>query len=319
MTIAILGEAIIDLIPDPDRGYKPYPGGSPYNVAIALARQQESVSYISPFSEDTFGDLLHKGLTKEKARSPLLRRSRNPTSIAVITTDQADHPTYQLYRQGIADKDISFSEIEAHLPSDLKIMHTGSLALTPSQLPKIRKLLQLMNERSITVSLDINIRLGATQDTAAYLQGVRSLLPFADIVKTSDEDLEPFEFAPTALEAAKIAFQEMGSGILVLTQGQADTVLFTAEATLKQKPQTLANIQDAIGAGDSFYAAFLAFLCRKQLWHLDVIRNPIEAIGIATLQDALRFANAAAAINLSRIGCSPPILREIEDFLAPPQ
>ena len=62
MTIAILGEAIIDLIPDPDHGYKPYPGGSPYNVAIALARQQQSVSYISPFSEDAFGDLLHLSL-----------------------------------------------------------------------------------------------------------------------------------------------------------------------------------------------------------------------------------------------------------------
>ena len=75
MTIAILGEAIIDLIPDTDRRYKPYPGGSPYNVAIALARQREPVSYISPFSEDAFGDLLHQGLTKEKARSPLVRLS----------------------------------------------------------------------------------------------------------------------------------------------------------------------------------------------------------------------------------------------------
>ncbi len=39
MTIAALGEALIDLIVGEDGAYRPHLGGSPYNVAVGLARK----------------------------------------------------------------------------------------------------------------------------------------------------------------------------------------------------------------------------------------------------------------------------------------
>ena len=315
MTIAVLGEAIIDFIPNAAGDYQPHPGGSPYNLAIGLARQNESVCYLSPFSSDLFGGRLLSNLKTETVQIALSRRSSLPTSIALIATNEQGKPSYQLYRDGVADKDTTFTEIEANLPPDIKLMHTGSLAITPSQLPKIRQLLTLMNARSITVSLDINIRLGASSNTEAYLDGVRSLLPLADIVKASDEDLQAFQFGTSPERAAQIAFEEMRSGMLVLTQGDAETVLFTADSTVKHMPPPVTNIEDTIGAGDVFYAAFLSFLSKHQLCRLEMVRDPGKYIAEEMLRDALAFASAAATINLSRKGCSPPKRIEVETFL----
>lgn len=310
MTIAVLGEALIDLIVGDDGAYRPHLGGSPFNVAIGLARQGMHVSYLSPFSDDTFGDQLRDALEKEGVGVPIGRRSLWPTSLALITIDENGMPTYRLYREGIADKDTSFEEIRAILPGNLQVFHTGSLAITPSQLPKIRELFELMRERGVVVSMDINIRLRASIDTRAYLDGVRSLLPLADIVKASDEDLEPFQFSADSRRAAELAYAEMGSGMLVLTEGKGGALLHTVNGVIEKSAYPIAHVEDTVGAGDTFHSAFLASLCRSA-----ATERPYSEIDPETLGDAVDFACAAAAINVSRIGCSPPTRQEVEAFI----
>ena len=310
MTVAILGEALIDLIAGEDGAYRPHLGGSPYNVAIGLARQGIGVSYLSPFSDDTFGEQLRATLRKEGVDIPIARRSLWPTSLALVTIDGRGMPAYRIYRQGIADKDTSFEEIEANLPPKLRVFHTGSLAITPSQVPRIRKLVKVMNERGVVVSMDINIRLRASIDTEAYLEGVRSLLPFADIVKASEEDLEPFKFAADTRKAAEVAYGQMGSGMFLLTEGKGGALLHTASGVIEKKAFPVARVQDTVGAGDTFHSAFLAALCRS-----DAIEGPFRDIDHGVLGDAVDFACAAAAINVSRVGCNPPTRQEVEAFL----
>ena len=309
MTIAVLGEALIDFIVGADGAYRPHLGGSPYNVAIGLARQGMSISYLSPFSDDTFGDQLNDSLRREGVEIPIARRSLYPTSLALVTIDSDGMPSYRLYREGIADKDTSFEEVEANLPQDLDVFHTGSLAITPSQLPKIRKLFALMRERKITISMDINIRLRASVDTRAYIDGVRSLLPFADIVKASDEDLAPFEFATEARKAAALAYEEMGSGMLVLTEGKGGALMLTENGVVEANAFPPTHVEDTVGAGDTFHSALLAALVRG-----GAIGGGFRNVGSAILQEAVDFACAAAAINVSRVGCNPPTQSEVEHF-----
>ena len=310
MTVAVLGEALIDLIAGENGAYHPHLGGSPYNVAIGLARQGIAVSYLSPFSDDTFGEQLRAALRKEGVDMPIARRSLWPTSLALVTIDERGMPAYRLYREGIADKDTSFEEIEANLPRKLRVFHTGSLAITPSQLPKIRKLIKVMHEKGVVVSMDINIRLRASIDTEAYLEGVRSLLPLADIVKASDEDLEPFKFAADTRRAAQVAYGQMGSGMLLLTEGKGGALLYTANGVIEKKAFPITHVEDTVGAGDTFHSAFLAALCRS-----DAIEGPYRDIDHGVLGDAVDFACAAAAINVSRAGCNPPTQTEVEEFI----
>ena len=310
MTVAVLGEALIDLIAGDDGAYRPHLGGSPYNVAIGLARQGIEVSYLSPFSDDTFGDQLYAALRKEGVHMPITRRSLWPTSLALVTIDARGMPAYRLYREGIADKDTSFEEIGANLPPNLRVFHTGSLAITPSQVPKVRRLIEVMREKGVVVSMDVNIRLRASIDTEAYLEGVRSLLPLADIVKASDEDLEPFRFAADTRKAAQAAYGEMGSGMLLLTEGKGGALLYTASGVIEKKAYPIAHVEDTVGAGDTFHSAFLAALCRSE-----AIKGPYREIDQGVLGDAVDFACAAAAINVSRVGCNPPTRREVEEFV----
>ena len=309
-SIAVHGEALIDLIDDGHGSYRAYPGGSPFNVAIGLARQGMAVSYLSPLSNDNFGDQLHAALDREGVEVPIRRRSRCPTSLAVVNIDEQGAPNYQLYRNGVADKDTSFDEIASHLPDDATVFHTGSLAITPSQLPRIRRLLELMRSRDITISMDINIRLCASVDPKSYLDGVRSLLPLVDIVKASDEDFEPFQFAMDTRKAAALAYEEMGSGILVLTEGKGGALLHTEDGVVETAAYSITDVEDTVGAGDTFHSAFLAALVRG-----GAIDGRLRGVDPNVLKAALDFACAAAAINVSLVGCDPPTQAEVEDFL----
>lgn len=311
MTIAVLGEALIDFIAGEDGAYRPHLGGSPYNVAIGLARQGIGVRYLSSLSDDNFGDQLYQSLLQEGVLLPLKRRSLWPTSLALVTLNDDGQPAYRLYREGIADKDTSYEEIVDNLPEDLRVFHTGSLAITPSQLPKIRRVFDLMRDRGVLVSIDINIRIRASIDRQKYVAGVRSLLGSADIVKASDEDLLALELGDDTRTSAEIAHGEMNGGVLVLTEGDGGAIVYTDKGRTTQGSFSIPAVVDTVGAGDTFHSAFLAYLSRN-----NELANPVTDIPIETLSNALKYACAAAAINVTRAGCSPPTYEEVTEFLA---
>lgn len=311
MTVAVVGEALVDLIADGSGAFRPHLGGSPYNVAIGLARQGIAVCYLSALSDDLFGTAFRSVLEREGVKLPLQRRSERPTSLALVSVDARGQPGYRLYREGVADKDTSLDEIVDNLPDDLSLLHTGSLGITPSQLPRVRAVSETARQCGVPLSIDINVRQGASRDQAAYVAGVRSLLPLADIIKASDEDLAALGFHGHAHTAAEAAFAEMNGGILVLTEGERGATLFSRDSRLDQPAFRVAEIVDTIGAGDSFHAAFLSSLHRSG--SLAAFR---PNMGSAALADALEFASAAAALNVSQAGCSPPTTMQVRDFLA---
>lgn len=306
MTIAVVGEALVDLIMDRDGAYRAHLGGSPYNVAIGLARQGVATAYASPLSSDRFGDEFATALAEAGVATPLTRRSPRPTSLALVTIGADGQPAYRLYREGIADKDVSFAEIDAALPERLTAFHTGSLAITPSQLPKIRQLLTRMRERGVATSIDINIRRHASADHARYIDGVRSLLPLADIVKASDEDLAALGLTTPPRQAAETAYAEMDGGLLVLTEGGAGARLLAGERRIDRPAFPVARVGDTVGAGDTFHAALLAALQRAGAFDAS-----LATLSEAILADALTYASAAAALNVARTGCQPPTQVEV--------
>lgn len=310
MTIAVLGEALIDMIIGEDGAYRPHLGGSPYNVAIGLARQEVPVSYLSCLSDDRFGDELKASLDQAGVQLPLRRRSLWPTSLALVTVNEVGLPSYRLYREGVADKDTSLQEIVENLPADLQVFHTGSLAITPSQLPKINELFRLLKARDVCLSVDINIRLRGSIDHNRYLNGVRSLLSAVDIVKASDEDIDAFAIGGSARSVARRLHEEMEGGMLVLTEGNGGATLFGSGEPLVAKAFTVPRVSDTVGAGDSFHAAFLACLYRAGNFG-----NGADLRDEKALSAALEYACAAAAINVSRAGCEPPTTSEVAEFL----
>ena len=66
--ITVAGEALIDLIVDPDGHVDPRLGGAGFNTARAVARLGLPAAYFGRLSGDRFGQLLRADLERHGAR-----------------------------------------------------------------------------------------------------------------------------------------------------------------------------------------------------------------------------------------------------------
>ena len=126
--IVVIGEALIDLIQQPDGSYQAKPGGAPANVSIALARLGAHVSFAGRMSDDKFGQKLHDWLSPEKIDLSLVERTSDPTSLAVASLDEQGKASYSFYLKGTADWGWTlgaFVHLEVEPPAALVI---GSVA-----------------------------------------------------------------------------------------------------------------------------------------------------------------------------------------------
>ena len=84
--ILVSGEALIDLIPDPVKAsaYDVVLGGSPYNVAIGLARLGAQTAFVSRISADGNGEALAASLAENGVDLSFVARDMRPTTLAFV-------------------------------------------------------------------------------------------------------------------------------------------------------------------------------------------------------------------------------------------
>jgi fructokinase len=310
----IAGESLIDLVAKPDGSFLPVPGGAPYNFARALALQGLPAGYTNAFSSDAFGVLLKETLEASGA-THLGRISGKPTSLALVTTEEAGHPRYSFYREGVADRDFDFAApigaVAAPLgagPAAVAGFHTGALALVPPDEQRALVALRHFRARGVLCSVDVNMRPQVAQslgvEPSRYQQAAMEVIAHADVVKVSDEDLRLLGYTGTPRDSAK-ALLARGCKLVVLTLGAYGAWALSPEHEVFE-PAEKVPIADTVGAGDSFYAGFVSALSRHgALTDLHARLPSAEA-----LRAALRHASVCAAINITREGCQPPTWEE---------
>jgi fructokinase len=320
------GEALIDLIVSPyshksmRTDSQACLGGSVFNFCIASARQDVATTYLNPISSDSFGDQYRKWLQTEgvtlASRSPSLL----PTSLAVVQLDAQGKARYAFHREAVADRDMTAGQAIAALPVNTTVLHTGCLMLVPTDWPTTRALLQAALALGAVVTVDANLRTVVCPDLAPYRASVLAACAMAHVVKVSDDDLVDLGAAPAQVAADPVAaarallqssqgvqgVQGTGSGcttqLIALTLGAAGAWLVTRQTQVFVPSAPGLVVADTVGAGDSFFAALLAYLSRQQV---------LSPAGLATqlptplLQSALAHAVAAAGINVTRVGCNP--------------
>jgi sulfofructose kinase len=96
------------------------------------------------------------------------------------------------------------------------------------------------------------------------------------------------------------AAARMGSGVMLATDG-AQGVFWVEAGELHHQPAYTVQAVDTLGAGDVFHGAFALALAEGQ-----------------AMDAAVAFANAAAAIKVTRFGgrAGAPTRAEVEDLLA---
>lgn len=84
--VTVIGEALIDLIPNgAHHEYRALPGGSPFNVAVGLARLGNRIQLLARLSDNVFGRILRDYAENEGIDLSQAPHAIEPTSLAVVS------------------------------------------------------------------------------------------------------------------------------------------------------------------------------------------------------------------------------------------
>ena len=100
-------------------------GGSPYNVALGLARLAQPVAFCGAVSTGFLGERLMRSLADEGIDTSCVQRTAAPTSICVIGLDAHGVPAYDFYGERGADRQLDANEVLARVPQGARAFHFG--------------------------------------------------------------------------------------------------------------------------------------------------------------------------------------------------
>jgi fructokinase len=307
--IVSCGEALIDFLPmagaDGGRGFRPLPGGSPFNIALAVARLGVPAGFLARLSTDLFGDLLLDTMAENDVDTALVRRADEPSTLAFVDVQPGEEPRYAFFANGAADRNLAPADLPPALSDAVACLHFGSNAM--AQEPAATTLEGLMRREHgrRVLSLDPNIRPTLIADPALYRRRFEGWLGLASLVKLSRADLA-WLYPGSDPEATAAGWLARGPALVVVTRGAEGAVAF-GRFGRAEVPGTAVAVVDTIGAGDTFHGALLAWLCRQDRLTL----AGLEALDAGAAGEALALAARAAAINCGRAGMDPPRAAEL--------
>ena len=304
--IVVGGDNLIDLIEsvrnDGLVSFTGARGGSGYNTACAVARQQQSVGFITPISTDNLGQFLADKMISDGVEL-LSPRSEKPSSLAVVTLMDGQ-PSYQFYRNDTAERQVDLPFLQNNFPAKGRAFHLTSLAISDgSDADAWADFFAEKHRVGTVTTLDPNVRSMLIADRATYLKRLWRLMNTTDILKLSDEDLE-WIFPNLDFDTACVALLGKTSAKLsIVTKGAKGAICYCNGLKVAVPAYPVPKLVDTVGAGDTFMGTVLSYLNSEKLLSQAVLTG----LDYATLTALLTRASKAAAINCGREGCQPPI------------
>lgn len=317
LSVAVAGEALVDFMSQANGTYLPCLGGAPFNLSRALARQGLGVLYLNPFSADVMGRALALQIQSDGVQLAQPHPIVQNTSLAMVSLNAQGHPSYSFYREGVADRHISATGLNAlcDLHPSLRVTCTGGLALDPRDADLYVPWLQAQKKAGRWVVIDANLRPSVMPDKALYREHVLSVLNMADLIKVSDEDLVNLGWDHCAPElAARELLKQTQASMLALTLGPEGAWLFTPHGACYAKELSTLSVIDTVGSGDSFLAGLIASMHHegdmRQLLGNGPVPSDAPPLKV-TLPKVLRHALASASLCVQEQGCVPPLWSEV--------
>lgn len=301
--IVVAGEALIDLIAEPDGRYRALPGGSPANVAVGLARLGHHTEMLARISDSAFGRIIRDHLAVNGVGLGHAVTAMQPATLAVVTRDPHAEPHYDFYLDGTADWAWSDGELPARLPDRTRAVCTGSLALAIAPGAEILAGMLEREHGRVTIVFDPNIRPGVMDVGPIGRARVETIAALADVVKVSAADLEAL--APGE-EPADVAARwlTLGPHLVVVTRGADGAFAATSRGVLVDVPASPVTVVDTVGAGDAFTSGLVDALDKHGLLG-GAARRPGEVDQVA-LRNIVEHATLVAALTCTRPGADPP-------------
>lgn len=312
-----IGEALIDFIPDvKGQRLKDVPsftrvaGGAPANVIGAVTKLGIPSKMLTKLGDDPFGDYIIDVLNDAGIDTSNIQRDQEgETALAFVSLAADGNRDFKFYRKNSADLRYSVDDIPEDILDDCGMIHFCSVDLVESPMKQAhKKLIDMAIERGVKVSFDPNLRFSLWDDLDALKKTVNDFLPYADIVKISDEELEFI----TGKKDIKDAVPDLLSGrtkYVIYTKGADGAEIYTKNG-MAEAPGYSIDVRDTTGAGDSFIGAFLFCILRDEVEDLDSVSKD-------KLYEYLDFANAYAANTSTKEGALAAMatMDEIQEWI----
>jgi ribokinase len=267
-------------------------GGKGANQAVAAARAGAKVTFIGCVGQDQFGDRALAGLKTEgiNLKYTVREKGRAASGVALIVVSNSGENSITVASGANA------SLRPVHLREARAAFHAAKVVLLQleSPLDTVRVAAGMAKEADLPVILN---PAPAQPLPAALLRCLYLLTP-----NESEAEILTEMRVRTEADAAKAAGRLRARGVInvIITMGARGAFLATNDFCGRIRGQKVKAV-DATAAGDVFNGALAVALAEGK-----------------SLPDAAHFANAAAAISVTRLGAqtSIPTRREIERILA---
>lgn len=310
--VVALGEILIDFTPAGvseagQRLFEQNPGGAPANVLTALSRFGKKTAFIGKVGTDMHGRFLREVLVDNQiCAEGLVEDADVFTTLAFVALSDKGERSFSFARKPGADTTLRVDEIKTELITSARIFHVGSLSLTAEPVrTATMTALAIAKNAGCVISYDPNYRAPLWESQEAAIQYMRAVIPFADVMKISDEETMLLTGVADPASAAQILI-EQGVSVVAVTLG-ADGALVATKEGCAHVTGYKATMVDTTGAGDSFWGGFLYKL-------LESGKMPAET----TLKEAIAcadFGNAVASLCVEKRGAIPamPRLEDVEE------
>ena len=257
------------------------PGGKGANQAVAAAR----------LGQDIFGDQAEANMIKEEIRPGFIFRSTETHTGAALIMVDAQGENMIVVAAG-ANSSLSPEDVD----KAEEAIRQADVLLVQLEIPQetVDRAIQMAHESGVKVLLN--------PAPGRELSG--ELLGMVDVLTPNETETQIVSGLPvTDVKEAQIAALQLldrGVGAVVVTLG-AQGALVVTPAGIEHVPGLQVNVVDTTGAGDAFSGALAVALAEG-----------------TKLTEAVAFANAAAALQVTKIGTASamPYREEVDELLA---
>lgn len=302
MKILVVGSYVVDLMsrtphmPNPGETvfggpFQMGPGGKGSNQAVAASRLGASVTMVTKIGKDLFGDQALNNFSQENIDTTYVSQHPNETTGAALIAVDEQSENMIVVAPGACSKMTREDVVQAE-----KAFQEADIVLLQLEIS--------MEAVETAIDLADQYEKPIILNPAPYQKIKQYYLEKIDYITPNETEtymLTGVEVKDknSAYRAAKI-LQDFGVKTVVITLGKLGCFVFDGESNGYIVPSYSVDAIDTTGAGDAFNGAFATFLTEGY-----------------PLQEAVRRANAVAALAVTKIGTAPamPMKEEVVKFL----
>jgi fructokinase len=306
--IVSLGECLIDFTSFEEggrlAGFRLHPAGSPFNVAVGIARLGCAVGFAGRLSRDFFGPILAAHLRESGVSASFVQIGDEPSPLAFVAFEEGE-PAYSFRIEGTASTQIRSQDLDTDAFLQVQALHFGSISLLYE--PTASSILELVRRLKgrVTLSFDPNLRPTLVREWEPYRATLRECFALADLIKISERDLDVWG----KCDPRKWLTSD-GPAAIVVTRGAEGSRLYRHSGTL-DRPATPCRLVDTVGAGDAYTAGLLAALAERR----SLSRAGMADMDAAEWLGVMGYASATAALTCERVGADPPWKQDVLERL----